>query len=626
MVWWLAVPVMVLGLLWFTGARGRAPDPAPEDVVEPLDEAQREAVATAVRQAVREPAAPTGDPGDDARLPSRLGAPSRGVYVALRHDGRRVAHAWGEGARTVDALRAAGDRVRIRAGGAARRADLVEVCLTRGWRRYDYGDPDERAALLDFDHRGVRGLSVRPRAGGRADGVPAGRWSPTYAVATNRSHARLIELFERDHGISLAAAPADWIVETFECDALLVGLDERMREALGPGGAVVITRGNEVVGPAAVNRSAVEELARRSAGWLERGVHPDGRMTYMFYPSGPSEPDPTRKNNAIRQWMATIALGRYARAHDDARLQDLVARNIDHNLAQQFVRRELPDDEDGARQVGYVRMFGKGKLGAAALAALAIAEHPERERWAEYERLLAATIDALRQPDGSFRTFIEPAGRSDQQNFYPGEALLYLAHRYVEAPTPEGLEVFMRSFRYYRRWHLEPRNRRPAFVPWHTQAYALVWRKTRDPELAAFIFEMNDWLLGMQPPPAAHRHPDTWGRFYDPERPELGSPHASSTGVYLEGLIAAWSVADVMGDRERKARYGAAIRAGLRSAMQLQFVDEVDLYYVPRRARSRVIGGLRTRVFDNRIRCDNVQHNLMAQLEILERFGPEDWR
>ncbi|MBI4703569.1 MAG: hypothetical protein HY744_20855, partial [Deltaproteobacteria bacterium] len=42
--------------------------------------------------------------------------------------------------------------------------------------------------------------------------------------------------------------------------------------------------------------------------------------------------------------------------------------------------------------------------------------------------------------------------------------------------------------------------------------------------------------------------------------------------------------------------------------------------------RERVRGGVRTTVWDNTIRVDNVQHNLLAVLKILHAFAPEDYR
>jgi hypothetical protein len=49
--------------------------------------------------------------------------------------------------------------------------------------------------------------------------------------------------------------------------------------------------------------------------------------------------------------------------------------------------------------------------------------------------------------------------------------------------------------------------------------------------------------------------------------------------------------------------------------MQLQFTDEIDMYYISK--TDNVLGGLRTTEYDNSIRVDNVQHGLMAILKIL---------
>ena len=74
----------------------------------------------------------------------------------------------------------------------------------------------------------------------------------------------------------------------------------------------------------------------------------------------------------------------------------------------------------------------------------------------------------------------------------------------------------------------------------------------------------------------------------------------------------------------RAQAYRLAILRGLRSLMQLQFRDGIDMYYVGR--TERVQGGIRTEAYDNTIRVDNVQHGLMALLKILARMSGEDLR
>ena len=136
---------------------------------------------------------------------------------------------------------------------------------------------------------------------------------------------------------------------------------------------------------------------------------------------------------------------------------------------------------------------------------------------------------------------------------------------------------------------------------------------------ADFVFEITDWLLPMQQWDGLPT--DLRGRFYNPKRPEFGPPHASSTGVYLEGLADAEALARATGDWSRASAYERAIRRGLRALRQLQFRDERDAFYVSE--RKRVMGALRIEVYDNEIRVDSAGHALTAVAKILRpmKFG-----
>ena len=214
--------------------------------------------------------------------------------------------------------------------------------------------------------------------------------------------------------------------------------------------------------------------------------------------------------------------------------------------------------------------------------------------------------------------------RNDNQNFYPGETLLLWAKLYEESHESELLDRFIKSFEYYKAWHLDKSNRNPAFIPWHTQAYYIIWQITQNEQLKQFIFEMNDWLLDMQQWGDNLQYCDIGGRFYNPRRP-YGPPHSSATGVYLEGLINAYNLALETGDKERAENYRKVIVRGIRSVAQLQYQDEVDMFYVSKKKRNYVKGGIRTTVYDNQIRCDNVQHNLLALYKILNSFNEDDY-
>jgi hypothetical protein len=519
------------------------------------------------------------------------------VFVAARAQGERLAHAWHQEATGAEALRRAVDSVREALAGPDRaRITALEINLAHAFQPVD---PEKDRARLSNVHRGLLGVELVHRS-------RAYRYAPTEMVAFNLDFDRALErLADRAGTGSLAVGSAAVPVRLFEADQLLVTLGD------GEPRTTLMYRGNTLVRIEDITRPAVEALAAAQASWLANNLKPDGRVVYLYWPSRGEE---SSANNQVRQWMASRALTKLARARGDTSLLERAELNLRYNLKQTY-------SED---PVGHGLITDRGdavKLGAVAMAWLALTEHPRREEFASQTAALLKTMDALWQTNGEFRTFWRPPERRDNVNFYPGEALLAWAALFERTRDPARLDRILRSVRFYRDWHRA--NRNPAFVPWHTQAYFKVWVLTKSAELRDWIFAMNDWLLGVQQWEDQREFPDTMGRFYAPDRP-FGPPHASSTAVYLEGLVDAWRLARAVGDAARQEAYRRALIRGLRSLTQLTFLDEVDLFYVSR--RDAAFGGVRTTVYDNSIRVDNVQHSLMAALDILEHLPAEDFR
>jgi len=585
------IPTSVLLLIVASGAWWVSNPDVPDAIGTPasaVSAQERTAFARAVVEVIH---------GDEAsaELPAIPYLPwtARGLaYVALRMGGERAAEAWGDGSTPADALFEALVAARAELDESDRESvDAVEVTIAGAGAETGAA----RATVGDNLDRGILGMSVRLTDGRLV------HYAPTRAIAENTSFELALEHLQADGLIDADRLSPD-AVELFEATQMLIDLDEPSVTSL--------VRGNQVVDATDVTVSSVRELAGGMADWLVRQLGEDGRMVYSYFPSRGEE---SQANNMIRQWMATIALQRIAEERQDEELSGRVQDNILYNLDLSY------REEDGFGLIA--DPDGDVKLGAIALAALALSQNPERETFAAQEAALRRTVEHLWQPDGSFETFYLPAGRADNQNFYPGEALLLWAATLERELDPNLLNRFMRSFDYYRAWHREQPN--PAFVPWHTMAYEKVWRITKDPALRDFVFEMNDWLLDMQQWSDAPA-PDVAGRFYKPDRPDFGPPHASSDGVYLEGIVAAYRLAVEVGDGARAEAYRTAIARGVRHLMQLQFVDSVDMYYVSR--RDPVAGGMRTTVYDNVIRVDNVQHGLLAVMDALDDFGPADFQ
>ena len=91
----------------------------------------------------------------------------------------------------------------------------------------------------------------------------------------------------------------------------------------------------------------------------------------------------------------------------------------------------------------------------------------------------------------------------------------------------------------------------------------------------------------------------------------------------MEGLIDAFELARALGDEARRERYRRTISRAIRSLMQLTFKDEGDTYYSI--DAKRLVGGVRTTCYNNVVRIDNVQHNLLALLKILPAFEEADY-
>ena len=470
--------------------------------------------------------------------------------------------------------------------------DPIELCFTYNYRLVERGNFQR---VFGNVHRGIRGIELQYKD-------KTLRYSPTRALAGNLSFPRAVEIFLAQESLS-----ADnffrqgGIIQAFDARQVLIRLHPEVS-------SVTLHRGNRIFPLEELSQKELGEMVTTMAHWLFRQVKEDGRMTYKYFPSRGQE---SSNNNLIRQFMATLSLIRYAKFTNRPDHWVLAAHNLNYNL-KKFYRIE--------GEIGVIEYDGKVKLGAIALAALAILEYSDRDEegkipssYADIFARLCRCIDRLWQPNGSFRTFYQPKDRNDNQNFYPGEALLFWASLYQRHQDANLLERCYQSFYYYREWHRQHRN--PAFIPWHTQAYSLLYNATKDSQFLEFILEMNDWLLSMQQWDGT-RYQDLRGRFYNPDHPEYGPPHASSTGVYLEGLADAYQLAIGVGDKTRTQTYERFIWQGIRSVRQLQFRDDIDFFYISKRAP--VHGGIRTEVYDNSIRVDNVQHCLMALLKLYQ--------
>ena len=481
------------------------------------------------------------------------------------------------------------DRVSIpelRTRLGARSDDVVEACIA--------GDT-HRAAAKRFSHvfypraRGLIGMEVKLRG-------ETLRLAPMRMLAANLSFGRALEKFLKEQGADAAEFRANGEIGAFPARQYLLPSN------IGDG-PLELFRGSTLVEtmPSSHEHRATD-LADGIGRWMLANLSADGGLPYKYWPSRGTE---SPADNAIRRFLASLSLARLGELRGSPEIRNGARRNLRFNLKRYF------QDIGGGR--GAIVERTGAKLGAAAVAALAILENAAAEEFSREFTMLAAGIDSLADDERGFRTFFFPPEREGENwNFYSGEALLFWAEAARRGiSVAPSLERCAAAFERCRDRHRRRRN--PAFVPWHSQACTSLYAQTRHREYADFVFEMNDWLLPMQQWDGLD--PDLKGRFYDPRHPEFGPPHAASTGAYLEGLGDAMTLARALGDEKRATAYERSVHRGLRSLRQLQFRDERDAFYVSR--RNRVLGALRTEVYDNAIRVDSAAHALLAAIKIL---------
>lgn len=558
-----------------------------------LEAGERETLATYVLARLR------GETPESDTLPSLLRETPCVAYIGVREAGRLVAEAWGYEGTGSYSLRSGIDLAREQLGDAS--FDAIELDLAHDYRTLAATDTATLWSMLAREPEGLVGVETR-----FLDKID--RNAPTQLLARNHSARQEVERLWRQFSITAQEFfDGQGVVRGFAAWPFVIDA--------GSGSITPLLRGNVLVEPSEVGPALARSSADLLIAWLLAHLHDEGRMTYTWLPATSRE---GKGNNVIRQWTATLALTELAKRRADAQLWARVGRNIDFNLAASFVERE---------GVGLIVEEGQHKLGAIALAALALAEQPDRTRWDAQLAGLARALAALQQPSGKLESYW---GRTtpdddDTQAFYPGEAMLASAALYALAPTPAALERYAASFRHYRA-RFEARHMSAA-VPWQSLAHARMAATLRAggetalaDQLEAHVLAMNDWLIETLADWDAAALPDERGQFRDRKQP---GTHVAATGSYMEGLIAAWRIARARADQPRAALYRRTLARALRNVAQLQFVDAIDMYYVVERERTR--GGVRTSPARSEVRVDAVAHVLLALLAMLDEFGPDDY-
>lgn len=354
------------------------------------------------------------------------------------------------------------------------------------------------------------------------------------------------------------------------------------------GTIIPLYRYNPPLPLAAITPRLIEERLLLAEGWYGANVGEDGLLEYEYFPSSDRYSD---DDHFVRQTASLWAMAALERFLQHDALVPLIERTVRH----------YRDREVCERDACRIELDGKSTLAYNAFLLLTLTDLPDTPESIEWRGQLARGIIAEQREDGSYRT-IHGSDEVSNVDYYPGEAMLALMRLHQLTEEEAYLDSVRKAFSFYRDYWRG--NRNTAFIPWHAQADYLLYQATKDPEIASFIFEINDWLIDNHQI-IASPYPDLLGAF---TRANPGP----ATFVYLEGLNDAYRLAQEMGDTSHAERYKTAIHWATAFMLTAQYTPENAFYL---KNPGRAIGGFRGSLTNNVQRIDHTQHAVMALLK-----------
>ena len=345
----------------------------------------------------------------------------------------------------------------------------------------------------------------------------------------------------------------------------------------------------------------IQDLQEGIEDWLSANLQDDGLFVYSL---NPETGEYSSDNNEVRQLMTSHTLAQISQT--DSRLLPLHEKNLTTWIANWY------REDDG---LGYVLYDEESKLGANAALLRTISASPLFEEHADTAQAVANGILKLQNKDGSLEPwYVEPDYEYDRASllaYYTGEALVALLEYYEKVGDVNYLNAASKSAQFYLSLYVDnlEENYSTSYVAWHTIAYNRLFQITGEQRYADAIFTLNDKLLELQ---------DTAyyvGRFCKSEITSNCASHSASDGVYTEGLVYAYEVAEMVGDKSHSRRYLEAIKLSVKNLSGLQYREPLPESPLPFEAYR---GAIRTNVDNPWVRIDSIHHAADALLYLTE--------
>jgi hypothetical protein len=270
---------------------------------------------------------------------------------------------------------------------------------------------------------------------------------------------------------------------------------------------------------------------------------------------------------------------------------------------------------EGKDAEAIVYEYGVAKLGATALAVVALVKHIEvtgDAKWMNHAVKLGRFLLLQQQKDGRFESkyfFDREKEGSFESIYYPGEAVLALTRLQLIAASEDG---WAGAAERGVEWLVNVRDakRQDADLPhdhWLLIAMNELYPLTRNQKHLAHVKRIADSIVKAQR--MSSDYPDWIGSYYNP-------PRSTPTATRAEGLVAMWYLAG-KAHLPRDA-YLETLKRAAAFQMRCQ-INSTNNLYLPR--PDVALGGFRRALDDWEIRIDYVQHDISSLLGLRRIFA-----
>jgi hypothetical protein len=339
-----------------------------------------------------------------------------------------------------------------------------------------------------------------------------------------------------------------------------------------------------------------------------------GRFVYGYIPALRQSME---GDHDLKQALAALALAQAARFAGDDRQAAVASQAVLTLLAATRIEPNDPNCRVPVRS-----SLTCNRVGFAAVLALAIYELPgaDERLLAEAERLCNFIQTRLR-PDGSVHytdgpadvpTQVDPAG----VNEYPGIALHAIAVSNRVKPAAWKGEALKRASDHYRAYFKAKPH--PMLAATLTPGFAEFHLQSSSPEAAALVFELNDWLIGLQYPPSDPRHALWAGGFRGWSNAQaLDTAPGFECGAYLQSLACAHRLTRPAPDPTQAARYRQAVLDAVQFLTGLQYLEANTRHFEDSFRANTLIGGFYLSPTDGNLRIDATAWGVCGMLRFL---------